>query len=542
MHPDSERQLSGAMLLGFPVAGWALAAHHTETLVAPKLISAMTLVSHTHEKPLLMAGAACGLALAFACTYGLRSLGSGEFGGAKYQRWLRGTQLVPVATLKRKTRDRKRRPQVDVAGVCMPKDIEDRHLLVSGSTGSGKSVLFRQLAFSAMMRGDRMVILDPNGDLFSKFGRPGDKLLNPYDDRTEGWSIFNEFRNDYDYKRYSLSLVPRGETKEAEEWRGYARVLVEEVARKLHKRDETAASIAALYDWTNIRSDKALQAFLKGTTAEGLFVGADKALSSTRFILAACLSPHLMMPQGTFSIRNWLDDPHAGNLYITWREDMAEGLKPLISAWADVVCTSVLSLDEDPDRKLWVMIDELASMEKLASLEAAATKGRKHGIRLVAGLQSTAQLDDIYGLQEAQTLRSCFRSMVVLSGAKSDPKTCEDMSRALGEHEVERESYSTSHNHKGANRSRSFRNDRERVVMPSEIAALPDLVGYLSFAGEYPIAKVRLTYSDYAVCQKPFVERHLDNQPLSPLAEYQALIHRSDPVVAPAAPPATEPT
>lgn len=508
MHPDEARQLSGAMILGFPVAGWAYAVGKTETLAAPKLLSALVLLGDTPQKPWLMTGAACGLVLAFGCAFALKSLGRSEFGGATFTKWLRGTQLVTPSALRRKTRDRKR-AQVDVGGVAMPTQMEDRHMLISGSTGSGKSVLLRQLALSAMMRdGDRMVILDPNGDLYSKFGRPGDHLLNPYDARTQGWSIFNEMRNDYDFQRYALSLVPRGETKEAEEWRGYARVLVEEVARKLDELGNP--SMRELYRWTNIRPDKELQAFLKGTIAEGLFVGADKALASARFVLTGCLPPHLKMPDGRFSIRDWLEDPTAGNLFITWREDMAEGLKPLISAWADVVCTSVLSLPEDPDRKIWLMIDELASMEKLASLEAAATKGRKHGLRLIAGLQSTAQLEDIYGANEAQTLRSCFRSLVVLSGAKSDPKTCEDMSKALGEHEVERESYSTSHGHKGSNRSRQYRHDRERVVMPSEIAALPDLVGYVSFASDYPIAKIKLAYTDYVIVNPPFLPRVMD--------------------------------
>lgn len=43
------------------------------------------------------------------------------------------------------------------------------------------------------------------------------------------------------------------------------------------------------------------------------------------------------------------------------------------------------------------VLDELASLERLNSLEAALTKGRKHGLRVVAGLQSTAQLDRLYG-------------------------------------------------------------------------------------------------------------------------------------------------
>lgn len=86
--------------------------------------------------------------------------------------------------------------------------------------------------------------------------------------------------------------------------------------------------------------------------------------------------------------RRFLPSPLAGrseggNLYITWREDMVEALRPLVSAWVDVLCTSILSLPEDRNRRLWAFLDELPSLEKLPSLIDAATKGRKMGLRLV---------------------------------------------------------------------------------------------------------------------------------------------------------------
>jgi type IV secretory pathway TraG/TraD family ATPase VirD4 len=180
---------------------------------------------------------------------------------------------------------------------------------------------------------------------------------------------------------------------------------------------------------------------------------------------------------------------------------MAEALKPLISAWVDVLCTSILSLEEDRDRRIWMFLDELAS------LEDAATKGRKAGLRIVAGLQSTAQLEKIYGREEAQTLRSCFRSLVVLGGAKTDPKTSDDMSLSLGEHEVEREGYSKTHGVRGDTTSSQLQRSRERVVLPSEIASLPDLTGYLAFAGDYPIAKVKLEIVQFRSRVPAFEER-----------------------------------
>ncbi len=108
------------------------------------------------------------------------------------------------------------------------------------------------------------------------------------------------------------------------------------------------------------------------------------------------------MPDGTFSLRSWLEDPKGGNLFITWREDMAVTLRPLISAWVDALLTSLLSFSEPVP--VWMFLDELASLEKLASIRDGITKGRKHGLRVVAGIQSTAQLREVYGHQGSQTI------------------------------------------------------------------------------------------------------------------------------------------
>lgn len=504
MHPDDKSRYSFVILLAFPLMGWLYAAKAAGIVNNRGVFGLYDLAKATPSNWHLIAGLAAGFAIACVLVFMLRSLGATEFQGAEYKRHLRGTKIVSVSALKRQTAD-KSADQVTIAGVPVPRKVEQLHTMICGSTGSGKSVLLNELVFTALCRGDRAIILDPNGSMYARFGRKGDRILNPYDTRTQGWSIFNEIRADYDYERYALSVVPRGKTADAEEWRQYARLLLAETMRKV--AISANPTIQAVAHYTTIATPERLKAFLENTQAESLFVGADKALASARFVLSTQVAPHLKMPVGRFSLRDWLADEHAGNLYITWREDMAESMKPLLSAWVDVLCTSILSLPEDPNRTLWLCIDELASLEKLASLEDAATKGRKAGLRIVAGLQSTSQLTDIYGAHEAQTLRSCFRSTVVLSGAKSDPKTCEDMSLSLGEHEVERERHSKSRQPKGTSISRQIAHERERVVMPSEIASLPALTGYLAFAGEYPISRIKLDLLQFAQVNAPFVER-----------------------------------
>lgn len=485
-----------------PLMGWFIAVKRTETLTAPKYQALFEIAKHTHEKPALLLGIAGGVLMAAVLTWLLVELYSSPFTGQHFKRFLRGTKIVTVDKLKSLTRDKKKRKQIQVGDVPVPLEVETTHFLLGGSTGTGKSVAIRGMVYSGLLRRDRFVICDPNGDLVSKFWRPGDRILNPYDTRSEGWSFYNEIRNDYDYKRYALSLVPRGKSAEEEEWCSFGRLLLAECAKKLAMNGNP--SVRDLFHWCTIEEPDVLKEFLAGTAAESLFVGAEKALASARFVLADKLPEHLEMPAGDFSIRRFLEDDQSGNLFLTWREDMGVALRPLISAWVDVVCTSILSLPESSSRRIWLSLDEIASLEKLASLKDFLTKGRKHGGRCIAGLQSVSQLDDLYGQKEAQTLRACFRSLIVLGGAKSDPETAEEMSKALGDHEVVREDKSIS----ARNPNLRYRTDRERVVMPSEVTGMPDLTAIVAFAGERPIAKMKLQFQQFKKQTEPFMERY----------------------------------
>lgn len=513
MAPDTRRKIIRFALLLFPIGAWLLTARVMSGIPFNHVTwQVMTHWLHATPQllPLLLAPALGFLAAVFLGIGLKRHSKNAGYDGAGYKKHIRGTEAVPIKKLIKQCLEKCL--QVIVADVPMPTRIENLHLLLNGATGSGKSVLLKILVFTALKRGDRMVVVDPNGDLYSKFAGPHDVLLNPYDERTEGWSLFNEVRADYDWKRIALSMVPLGKDANSEEWNGYARLLLREAARKLHQMG--TPSVRELFKWCTMADDKDLRVFLKDTDAESLFAGsaeASKALTSARFVLSKYLAEHCTVPPGKFSIRDWLDNGK-GSLYITWREDMKEALKPLVSAWTDTFCASLLSMPENEKRRIWLVLDELASLEKLPSLADYLTKGRKNGGRCVAGLQSISQLDDIYGAKMSQTLRSSFRSLVVLGGSKTDPETAEEMSKALGEHEVARPEYTDSRNPGSArNTSERMVRSTERVVTAAQIQALPDLTGWLAYAGDRPIAKFELEPVNFKTVNPPFIEA---NRPL----------------------------
>ena len=364
------------------------------------------------------------------------------------------------------------RSEVTLGGVGIPCRLESYHFLFAGSTGTGKTTLLDEALSTIIPRGDRVIICDPNGHHLSHFYRKGDVVLNPFDRRSQGWSIFNEVRKDFDYDRLAKSVIPNGSGGDAQ-WHHYSQVLLSESLRALMLRGENTTE--SLIRWATTVKKEELAKLLEGTSAQGLFDSdAAKALASTRFILTSYLSAHKYMKSGIFSLRNWLQNGQ-GNLYLTWREDMQSSLMPLISCWVDILANAVLSLPPNDTRRIWLILDELGGLGKISTLESALTRGRKHGLCVIAGLQSTAQLDRIYGKDGAVVLRSCFRNLVVLGIAKADPDTAETLSKSLGEREVERTQKNRSEGPQGITHGVTIQQKTERVALASEITELPDL-------------------------------------------------------------------
>lgn len=419
------------------------------------------------------------------------------FRGAKFKKLYRGTKLVSARELANLTRNRKEK-QITIADIPIPKNVETTHFAIAGSTGTGKSTIFKEMMFKLLQRGDRMVVLDPDGEFLKAFGKSSkDKILNPYDKRTEKWSFFNEIRNtDYDFERFSNSIVQKSNSSDSEEWNKYGRLLLSETAKKLYLTQANPTT-TELFNYTNIVQTEELKQFLEGTPAQSLFAeGAERATGSARFVLSTSLPPHIDMPLGSFSIRDWIERDE-GNLFITWKEPQRAALKPLISCWVDIIITSTLGLEADLKRRLFIFIDELESLSNLPTLADGLTKGRKKGLCLVNGFQTYTQLQAVYGDKQAETMLANHRTLVTLAVGRGGDATASFVSKALGEHEIERKKKGAGFSSRSAFMNEQTEFKTEYVVLKSEIMALDNLEGYLSLPGHFPIAKFKTKIVDY---------------------------------------------
>ncbi|OSH67186.1 TrwB protein, partial (plasmid) [Klebsiella pneumoniae] len=205
---------SAAMTAGFglPIAGWLAGTQLAQLPLAPfPAAFKETLHNGWHEPLVLGATIATSVVAAGLCYYLYEYCDDG-FRGERFQQWLRGSRIRNWHFVERKVNarnaktNRERRKKglekakpIMVGKLPMPLHLEDRNTMICASIGAGKSVTMEGMIASALRRNDRMAVVDPNGTFYSKFSFKGDYILNPFDARSAGWTIFNEIRGVHDF-------------------------------------------------------------------------------------------------------------------------------------------------------------------------------------------------------------------------------------------------------------------------------------------------------------------------------------------------------
>ncbi|HWF98086.1 MAG TPA: type IV secretion system DNA-binding domain-containing protein [Steroidobacteraceae bacterium] len=417
----------------------------------------------------------------------------------------RGARIEPGRAAQRRTARLqllRHKPPLTLAGIGIPAHDEVKHFKLIGTTGTGKSTAIRELLASALYRGDRAVITDPDGGYLARFHDPGrgDVILNPFDWRSARWDPFAEIRAPYDAEQLASSLVPSTEDASGREWRGYARTFLAAVVRRCHEIG--CHDVAGLWRLIAMAPSAELRPIVAGTPAQP-FLEPENArmFGSIRSVAgsAAAALEHVQAQRArAFSVRNWIDDGR-GVLFLPYQASQIAALRTIIATWVRLAIFQALC-DESTDRRLWLIVDELDALGAIDGLKDALARLRKFGGRCVLGFQSISQVSSTYG-GEAQTLvENCGNTLILRCSASEHGGTSQFASRLIGEREVARRSTSRGRDGgglfdgRGWRRSMSVSEQRitEAAVLPSELEQLPDLTGYLKRASSAVWLRVRL--------------------------------------------------
>ena len=449
---------------------------------------------------LIGAGVAAGLVV---CTLaGLRTLG----GRLRRGRRLRGGELATARELRRRAMPLRQRALLrfrppgarpyTIAGIPWPEEAENCHTIVSGTTGSGKTVLISDLVGQIRQRGDRCVVYDKMGSYTETFfDRDRDILLNPLDARSPRWSPFFEARTARDFDTMAEALIPREKDAADPFWIKAARQLFSRGAAVLWQRGERRNRVLLNLLLKTELSE--LAEAMEGTVTQSIVDRENpKTALSVRAMLTANIGAMDLLPDegDPFSIREWIEreDDSGGFLFLTSRGDQHASLRGLISTWLEIAVNAVLSLPQDNGRRIWVILDELPTLHQLPSLRPGLSESRQFGGSFILGVQVFSALRDIYGHDGAQSISGVCGTRVVL--ATPDKDTSEWSADSLGRVEVEALSEGVSYETPRDGVTLSTRREERPVVLPADVARLEKLSGYIKFPGAWPVASIRLRY------------------------------------------------
>ena len=255
----------------------------------------------------------------------------------------------------------------------------------------------------------------------------------------------------------------------------------------------------------------------------GGYIGPPNQFASARSVACVYCRPLTYLPKLTtkpFSIREWVKDEHKDSwLFVSTRADVHESIRPLISMWLGIAVQSCMSLPPDRNRRLWFCLDELPTLQKLPSLDLLLAGARKYGAAAILGVQSIAQIRDVYSRDAAAALLSHPSTRLTLR--VGDSETAEYLSKNLGDRHVVRKVASESTGAGGG--SVGEQHAIEAAILPSEILSLPNLIGYLRVANDPIIKKIRLKPVDRPQIADAYQDRPLLKPPAIPAAPVPAM-------------------
>ena len=442
-------------------------------------------------------------------------------------RRVRGAELATARELRRRVQPLSerlaailfpaaRRASCRIAGIPWPGRAETQHTIVSGTTGSGKTVLISDLVAQIRARGERCIVYDKMGTYTRSFFDPAqDVLMNPLDARAPRWSPFFEARTSRDFDMMAAALIPQQKDTVDPFWVTAARQLFSNGAGVLWNQGVTE-NRRLVEDLLKTELSELAEA-MEGTVAQSIVSPENpRTALSVRAMLTAHLGALEFLPDTgePFSIRDWVGrEDEKGFLFLTSRGDQHASLRGLISTWLEIAVNALLSLQQDGGLRIWIVLDELPTLHQVPSLQPGLAESRQFGGCFVLGIQVFSALRDIYGKNGAETISGLCGTRVVLSAP--DQETAQWSAESLGRGEVEEYTHGMSYGASTMRDGVSLTQHRQMrpLALPSEIMRLENLHGYLKFPGPFPVTSIRLKHVDRPVSAERFVPRKADGAP-----------------------------
>lgn len=309
--------------------------------------------------------------------------------------------------------------QIMINSMPLVKGSETRHLLITGSTGSGKTNLMHNVLPKVQSQNHPGIVIDQTGEMIARYYNKerGDIIFNPFDERATDWDFWEDCKSEEELEIFSKILFGFSRKKSGNNadpfWEQSAEIVFNSCVEFLKGKDQLSLDLLSEMLFSTSLED--LSVILAGTEGARYLAEDNKTSSSILSVLSTHAKPIKYLKNSNeynkFSLKQYFADVkkgHGGWLFLSTKPSARELTLPLVSCLTELAFTKLIEIGIDKERQLWFVIDELPSLGRLPALSTIMSEGRKYGACVMAAMQSLNQLYERYGHHAGSTIFGQF--------------------------------------------------------------------------------------------------------------------------------------
>ncbi|MCD4668187.1 MAG: type IV secretion system DNA-binding domain-containing protein, partial [Sulfurimonas sp.] len=412
---------------------------------------------------------------------------------------------------------------------------ETMHGIIIGSSGTGKSVFLKRLYLWQKKNrpNGKWVIHDVKGDWVSSFYNPtNDFIFNFSDTRSINFNVFSIIKSVNDIKSVVATIIPRNPNEKEPIWTDSGRDILEGCFYYcIANNQKTNQHMKQLM----LLSHKDLAEKLSTIKGAEIAFGhlsssptqAGNFMSNFRSKAAFFSSIPDTKIEQEINIEEWINQQGQSTIFLYNNTKDKDLNASRISIFVDSTVKTLLSMGESKSRRVYFLLDEFGSLNKMDSIVDGLALLRSFGGSIWIGIQEVQRIYSIYGKDLTSTIVNNTATKVILRS--QEVETLEFSSKLIGKQEIEQTnmnaSIGTKSNRDGVSYNKAIK--EKTTILASEIAQLANNEFYFK-NGDYNWTHIKTEFIQerdlYPIINKHLIERSdllLKNINYKKLSEFQ---------------------
>ena len=407
-------------------------------------------------------------------------------------------------------RSKKKAGSFKIGGMHLLQGSETSHILITGTTGAGKTTCMHELLPQIKEKGQAAIIVDYTGAMCERYydERRGDVIIGE-DERSHSWDFWGEIEDEHNMAIITNSLFADKNSYD-EMWNNASRQFFKDAALAVSRG--LSPSMKKFYSILATDPLKQVRSALEGFPAASLMdPGNERTAMSIRTNTIAFIDwiEKFKETEKKITISSWIrnlsdvsNEKHKTTspkqlpwLFLKSSPKQRIKNRNFHSTLLDLAMNHVMELGESRDRRIWLIIDELPSLKKLPSIPTALSEFRKYGGCIVASIQSPHQLFEIYGKNNAYAMMDQMGTKFIFRTEEHNFASylCNNFGEVEYISQQKNISYGAHEMRDGTSYTEQER--KKLLVTPADLAALANLEAYVKLPiSDMKVAKIKVKF------------------------------------------------